>query len=151
MKKIKFLLVSLFLVLCLAGCIGGKTLTCSKSETEDGMKTKMEVVIKFNGNKPNTVKMITELEATNEEGKSQWSMVESTFDAAFKIFNDLEGVTVNTKNDAKKYKYSATVDINLKKAAKNKDSSFSVDKYTNDDATYDKIKSSSEKDGFKCR
>ena len=147
MKRFKTLLIVVIGVFCLTGC-GGKKLTCSQSATEEGMKTNVEVTLKFSGDEVSNIKMVMDYQAESEELKGSWSMYTGVLDGMFKEMDGKDGVKYSSKADDKNFKYSLTLDIDPSKVAKEVSESLDLEDLK---GTYDTVKKEAEAAGFTCK
>ena len=138
MKKFKLLLLAIVGVFVLTGC-GGKTLTCTMSESESGMEMKGKIVAKFKDDK-----------ATNDEVKKSWSMMSSLLKSQYSD-KKADGVKVTSKVDDKKYTFNFSVEIDIKKASKDALKEYGIDSLDAEKSGYDDAKKSLEESGFKCK
>ena len=148
-KKFKLLLLAIVGVFVLTGC-GGKTLTCTMSESESGMEMKGKIVAKFKDDKVTNLKMTMDAKATNDEVKKSWSMMSSLLKSQYSD-KKADGVKVTSKVDDKKYTFSFSVEIDTKKASKDALKEYGIDSLDAEKSGYDDAKKSLEKSGFKCK
>ena len=132
---------SLF-ALVLTGC-GSKTLTCTKTGTEDGMETKENIKVTFKNDKPATAEMNMEM-ILDEDTKSYADMIlgmlESTFEEA-----EQEGLTIDTEKTDDSIKVKMNVDFNKVKSTEELD--FDIDS----DEDFESVKEDFEEDGYSCK
>ena len=152
MKKIKFLLLAVFAVVCFTGCGADKKLVCTQSGTESGMKNNVEVTINFSNNKASKVKMDMAYEIAAEEAKEQWDEMIGMLDGMVGgMFADKAGITFSSKEDKNNYKYTATLDMDLNKMSKDTKGLLDMDMFADEDTSYEAVKKSAEEDGFTCK
>ena len=150
MKKLKLLFIGVFVVLLVTGCNTEKTLTCTNSIEDSGIKMEQEIVMKFKNNKINYVKMIVNSKATSDVIKSNWDVFASTMDSQY-IPKETNGVKLTTSNDKENYQYNITLEVNLEKASNDSLKEYNLDGIADEDSSIDEVKKSAEKDGYKCK
>jgi len=153
MKKIKILLIGLFLVLCLTGC-GEKKLLCTDSEKKNGLEFKTEYLILFKKDKINTAKVTFTVDVSDEDYKKEWSTFVNEIERSLSIA-DLKGKTgfkVNSSENKNKGKYQATINIDLTKAERSDASKLYLGYSLDDDyGTYAEVKEDLESFNFTCK
>lgn len=147
MKKIKYLLVAVIGVFLVTGCSSEKKLTCTLSETSDGMKMENTVVAKFADNVPNYLKMEVVTTAEDETVKQNWSLFVGIMDSAFSAIEETDGISVTTNNNEKKYSYGITYEIDLDKVSDEDLSSLDLETAE----TYEELKKGFEEQGYTCK
>lgn len=142
MKKFICVLSCSLFALILTGC-GTKTLTCTKTSTEDGMENKENIKVNFKNDKPLTAEMNMKMvldEDTKTYADMLYSILESTFEEA-----EQEGLTIDTEktNDAIKVK----MNIDFNKVESTDELDFDIDA----DEDFESVKEDFEEDGYECK
>ncbi len=103
-------------VLLITGCGNNeKTLTCTNSEEDSGLKMSQEVTMTFKDDKISYVKMSIDNEATDDTIIDNWDMFVSILDSQFKESNE-DGVKLSTDNDTDNHIYNVSLEIDLEKS-----------------------------------
>lgn len=150
MKNFKYLLLALLCVMCLSGC-GKKTLTCTDTNNEDGIKSIETIKFKFKKNKIKSFNVSVENEATDDSIKNNWDTFVSMLESTFKVDEETKGITVKTDSNDKKYTYSVSVDVDLDKIEDEDALGFDLEEMKKYENAYDEIKSELEKEGYTCK
>ena len=137
-------------ILFITGCGGEKTLTCTNSEEDSGIKMKQEITMTFKDDKVSYVKMSIDNEATDDTIIDNWDMFVSMLDSQFEE-TDKDGVRLKTKNNADKHIYNVSLEINVEKASDDALSEYGLDGIADANATYEDTKKDAEADGFTCK
>lgn len=137
-------------ILFITGCGGEKTLTCTNSEEDSGIKMKQEITMTFKDDKVSYVKMSIDNEATDDTIIDNWDMFVSMLDSQFEE-TDKDGVRLKTNNNADKHIYNVSLEINLEKASGDALSEYGLDGIADANATYEDTKKDAEADGFTCK
>ncbi len=148
MMKNLFKLGALALVLVLVtGCGGskGKTLTCTKSEDETGMKSTQTMKVSFSDDKASKINMTMKMDI-DEEYSSYISAFKSMLDSQFENFKSKSGVKYDSKSDKDSITVDLEVDIN--KLSEEELGALDLDGST---GTYDEVKKALEKDEYTCK
>lgn len=132
MKKGKLALLLPVAALALTGCGSSKTLTCTKTETSEGMETKAAVEIKFKKDTVEAMNLTIDLKLP-EEYKDQKKELMDTYK------NMMSGVDVKETKDG--------IQITADSDSEYFDS-FDIDKGK---AKYEDAKKAFEDQGFKCK
>lgn len=149
MKKFKLLLLAIVGIFALTGC-GGKTLTCTMSESESGMEMKGKIVATFKKDKVSKVKMTMDAKATDDSVKKNWSLFANTLKSQYSE-KKADGVKVSSKVDDKKYTFSFSLEVDVNKASKDALKEYGIDSLDAEKSGYDDAKKSLEESGFKCK
>ncbi|MCI8330795.1 MAG: hypothetical protein HFE04_01700 [Bacilli bacterium] len=129
MKSGKLVLLSLVTILVLTGC-GKKELTCTMSQTQNGVKMDSEVVIKFDGKTVEDMNMTMDVEIP-ESLQEQKELLKSSFEAqTFKVEESEKGLKLTADAESKFFK-----DLKLGESK----------------ASYDDTKEALEGQGFTCK
>lgn len=147
MKRIGLLVVAVFGVLILTGC-GGKTLTCTNSESTSGLSMDQKIVATFNGEKVSRMKLEVEAKATSDLYKKNWDTLAKTLEEQYSNKNK-DGIKVTTSN--KNYTYKISIDIDVKKAKDEDLKDYDLDGIASNKDSYDDAKKELESAGFKCK
>lgn len=150
MKKLILLSIVFFSVIITCGCSSTKTLTCTNSETKEGMKMVQTITMQFNNDKIKKIKMNISTTAETDELKKSWQMLANILDASFKIENS-KGITISTKNDNKNYTYDISYDIDLTKANKEKLKELEIDNLLHSEESYEDTKKEAQQNGYTCK
>lgn len=137
-------------ILFITGCGGEKTLTCTNSEEDSGIKMKQEITMTFKDDKVSYVKMSIDNEATDDTIIDNWDMFVSMLDSQFEE-TDKDGVRLKTNNNADKHIYNVSLEINVEKASDDALSEYGLDGIADANATYEDTKKDAEADGFTCK
>ena len=137
-------------MLFITGCGGEKTLTCTNSEEDSGIKMNQEVTMTFKDDKVSYVKMSIDNEATDDTIIDNWDMFASMLDSQFEE-TDKDGVSLKTNNNKDKHIYNVSLEIDLTKASDDALSEYGLDGIADANATYEDTKKDAEADGFTCK
>ena len=137
-------------ILFITGCGGEKTLTCTNSEEDSGIKMNQEVTMTFKDDKVTYVKMSIDNEATDDTIIDNWDMFASMLDSQFEE-TDKDGVSLKTNNNKDKHIYNVSLEINVEKASDDALSEYGLDGIADANATYEDTKKDAEADGFTCK
>lgn len=117
MKKVGSVILGLFVVMLLTGCLGSKTLSCETTSDSDGLKATQQYEFKYSGEKMSTAKITLKMEV---EDVDNYDTYESILDSSFKEqlgLEDVDGIEVKTAS--KKPVYTITIDMDFKKLKDN--------------------------------
>ena len=138
-------------VLLITGCGNSeKTLTCTNSEEDSGLKMTQEVTMTFKDDKVSYVKMSVDNEATDDAIIENWDMFVSMLETEFEETSK-DGVKLTTNNNANKHIYNVSLEIDLEKASEDALKEYGLSSITEENASYDETKKSAEDDGFTCK
>ena len=137
-------------ILFITGCGGEKTLTCTNSEEDSGIKMNQEVTMTFKDDKVTYVKMSIDNEATDDTIIDNWDMFASMLDSQFEE-TDKDGVSLKTNNNKDKHIYNVSLEIDVEKASDDALSEYGLDGIADANATYEDTKKDAEADGFTCK
>ena len=137
-------------LLLMTGCGGEKTLTCTNSEENSGMKMDQEVTMTFKDDKVTYVKMSIDNEATDDTIIDNWDMFASMLDSQFEE-TEKDGVSLKTNNNKDKHTYNVSLEIDLTKASDDALAEYGLDGIADEKATYEDTKKEAEADGFTCK
>lgn len=137
-------------VLLITGCGGEKTLTCTSSEEDSGLKMSQEITMTFKDDKISYVKMSIDNEATDDSIIDNWDMFVSMLDTQFEDSNE-EGVKLSTNNDNNEHIYNVSLEIDLEKASNDTLTKYGLDDIADETATYEDTKKDAEDSGFTCK
>ncbi len=138
-------------VLFITGCGNSeRTLTCSNSEEDSGLKMSQEVTMTFKDDKINYVKLSIDSEATNDTIIDNWDVFASMMGSQFEESNE-DGVNLSTNNDVDNHIFNVSLEIDLEKANEDALSEYGLDDITDGNASYEDIKENAEADGFTCK
>lgn len=150
MKKLGFLCAIFVAVILITGCGSTKTLTCTLSETSEGMKMDQEITMNFKDDKVEYVKVNMITSAEDEELKTSWDLLTSILDSSFDVENS-EGITISTNNDKENYKYEISYEVDLEKASTEKLAELGMEDIVDADESYEETKKAAEEDGYTCK
>lgn len=150
MKKLSVLAVLAVIPILLTGCGSSKTLTCTNTQEQSGVKMDQKVVMKFSGNKVNYIKMSVDSKATSDVIKNNWDVFASTLEKQYSN-KDKDGVKVTTKNNKKDYSYEISIEFDLKKATNENLKEYDLDGIADEKSSMSDVKKSAEKSGFTCK
>lgn len=137
-------------LLLMTGCGGEKTLTCTNSEENSGMKMDQEVTMTFKDDKVTYVKMSIDNEATDDTIIDNWDMFVSMLDSQFEE-TEKDGVSLKTNNNKDKHTYNVSLEIDLTKASDDALAEYGLDGIADEKATYEDTKKDAEASGFTCK
>lgn len=138
-------------VLFITGCGNSeRTLTCTNSEEDSGLKMSQEVTMTFKDDKINYVKLSIDSEATDDTIIDNWDVFASMMGSQFEESNE-DGVNLSTNNDADNHIFNVSLEIDLEKANEDALSEYGLDDITDGNASYEDIKENAEADGFTCK
>ena len=138
-------------VLLITGCGNSeKTLTCTNSEEDSGLKMSQEITMTFKDDKINYLKMSIDNEATDDTIIDNWDMFASMMESQFEA-SDEDGVKLSTDNDSTNHIYNVSLEIDLEKASEDALKEYNLDGITDANATYEDTKKEAEADGFTCK
>ena len=137
-------------LLLMTGCGGEKTLTCTNSEENSGMKMDQEVTMTFKDDKVTYVKMSIDNEATDDTIIDNWDMFVSMLDSQFEE-TEKDGVSLKTNNNKDKHTYNVSLEIDLTKASDDALAEYGLDDIADEKATYEDTKKEAEAYGFTCK
>ena len=149
-RGVKLFAILAVSVLFMTGCGGEKTLTCTNSEEDSGIKMNQEVTMTFKDDKVTYVKMSIDNEATDDTIIDNWDMFASMLDSQFEE-TDKDGVKLSTDNNADKHIYNVSLEIDVEKASDDALSEYGLDGIADANATYEDTKKDAEADGFTCK
>ena len=138
-------------VLFITGCGNSeRTLTCTNSEEDNGLKMSQEVTMTFKDDKINYVKLSIDSEATDDTIIDNWDVFASMMGSQFEESNE-DGVNLSTNNDVDNHIFNVSLEIDLEKANEDALSEYGLDDITDGNASYEDIKENAEADGFTCK
>lgn len=146
LKKITILVIGLF---CLTGC-GEKTLTCTNTEEDSGIKMEQAITMTFKDDKISRVKMSIDTVALDDDIKENWTSITETLESQYEESEE-DGVKFTITNDANNYRFNMTVDIDINKASDEALAEYNLDNIDTETATYDSVLADAEADGFVCK
>ena len=150
MREVKLFAILTAVVLLVTGCGGEKTLTCTNSEEDSGIKMNQEVTMTFKDDKVTYVKMSIDNEATEDTIIDNWDMFASMLDSQFEE-TDKDGVSLKTTNNKDKHIYNVSLEIDLTKATDAALEEYGLNGITEENASYEDTKKEAEADGFTCK
>lgn len=138
-------------LLFITGCGNSeKTLTCTNSEEDSGIKMNQEVTMTFKDDKVTYVKMSIDNEATDATIIDNWDMFVSMLEGQFEESNE-EGISLKTNNDKNNHIFNVSLEVDLTKASDNALEEYDLDGITDENATYEDTKKEAEDSGFTCK
>ena len=151
MRGVKLFGILAVSVLFITGCGNSeRTLTCTNSEEDSGLKMSQEVTMTFKDDKINYVKLSIDSEATNDTIIDNWDVFASMMGSQFEESNE-DGINLSTNNDADNHIFNVSLEIDLEKANEDALSEYGLDDITDGNASYEDIKENAEADGFTCK
>ena len=150
MRGVKLFGILAVSILFITGCGGEKTLTCTNSEEDSGLKMSQEVTMTFKDDKISYVKMSIDNEATDDTIIDNWDMFVSMLDTQFEE-TDKDGVKLSTDNNVDKHTYNVSLEIDVEKASDDALSEYGLDGIADEKATYEDTKKDAEASGFTCK
>lgn len=147
-KLFALLTVSLLLI---TGCGNSeKTLTCTNTEEDSGLKMSQEVTMTFKDDKVTYVKMSIDNEAVDDTIIDNWDMFVSMLEGQFDEKSE-DGVSLKINNNTDKHIFNVSLEIDLEKATDDALSTYGLDGITDENASYEDTKKDAEADGFTCK
>ena len=150
MRGVKLFGILVVSVLFITGCGGEKTLTCTNSEEDSGIKMNQEITMTFKDDKVTYVKMSIDNEATDDTIIDNWDMFASMLDSQFEE-TDKDGVSLKTNNNKDKHTYNVSLEIDVEKASDDALSEYGLDTFTEEGITYEETKQEAEDAGYTCK
>ena len=151
MRGLKLFGILAVSVLFITGCGNSeRTLTCTNSEEDSGLKMSQEVTMTFKDDKINYVKLSIDSEATDDTIIDNWDVFANMMGSQFEESNE-DGVNLSTNNDADNHIFNVSLEIDLEKANEDALSEYGLDDITDGNASYEDIKENAEADGFTCK
>lgn len=153
MKKLKYLVIMLFAIIFVTGCGSSneKTLTCTNTQEESGLKMEQTIVMKFKDDKVNYVKMTLDNAATDDLIKENWDMFASVLDEQFNTDEETKGVKLTTNNNKDTYTYSVSIEVDVNEADEESLALYDMEDIADSDESYEDVKKSAEEDGYTCK
>lgn len=142
MKKFICVLSCSLFALVLTGC-GTKTLTCTKTSTDDGMETKENIKVNFKNDKPSTAEMNMKM-SFDEDSKSYMGMFYGILESTFANYEQ-EGLTIETDKTDDEITVKMNVDFNKVESTDELDFDIEADE------DFESVKEDLESDGYKCK
>lgn len=149
MKGLKLLTIVVVGLLCLTGC-GEKTLTCTNTEEDSGVKMVQEAQMTFKDDQVTKVRMSIEATATDDDIKEYWGSFISAMESQYEEVDE-EGVKLTLTNDEKNYKFNMTVEVDVTKASEDALVEYDLEQLADTTATLEEVKKEAEADGFTCK
>ena len=149
MKGLKLLTIVVVGLLCLTGC-GEKTLTCTNTEEDNGVKMVQEAQMTFKDDQVTKVRMSIEATATDDDIKEYWGSFISAMESQYEEVDE-EGVKLTLTNDEKNYKFNMTVEVDVTKASEDALVEYDLEELADTTATLEEVKKEAEADGFTCK
>ena len=137
-------------ILFITGCGGEKTLTCTNSEEDSGLKMSQEITMTFKDDKISYVKMSIDNEAIDDTIIDNWGMFVTILDSQFEASNE-DGVKLSTNNDTDNHIYNVSLEIDLEQASEDALAEYGLDGITDANATYEDTKKDAEDAGYTCK
>lgn len=151
MRGVKLFGILAVSVLFITGCGNSeRTLTCTNSEEDSGIKMSQEVTMTFKDDTITYVKMSIDNEATDDTIIDNWDTFASILESQFAESNE-DGVKLSTNNDTNKHIFNVSLEIDLEKASDDALEEYGLDGITDASATYEDTKKDAEADGFTCK
>lgn len=152
MKKISFLIITLFVVFVVSGCGNNNTkvLTCSGVNPGNNMNAAGNVEYTFKNDKLSKAKIeATFKDITIDNLSSVWDSFKTQFTEQNKPVEEV-GFKRTVKSDDKNYTFSVIIEIDYEKITKETMEKYSVEDFRS--KTYEEIKTGVTADGiFSCK
>lgn len=152
MKKMSFLIISLFVVFIISGCGNSNTkvLTCSGVNPGNNMDAAGTTQYTFENDKLSKVKMeVTFQDITVDNLSSVWDTFKTQFTEQNKPVEEM-GFKRTVKADDKNYTFSVIIEIDYEKISPETMKKYDIEDYSS--KTYDEIKKETTSDGtFSCK
>lgn len=152
MKKIYFLMISLFVVFVVSGCGNSNTkvLTCTGVSPGTNMNAASSVKYTFESGKLTKTEIeVTFKDITVDNLSSIWDMLKTQFTEQNKPIEE-DGFKRTVKADDKNYTFSVIMEVDFGKISKETMEKYSVEDYS--EKTYDEIKKEITSDEtFSCK
>ena len=151
MRGVKLFGILALSVLFITGCGNSeRTLTCTNSEEDSGLKMSQEVTMTFKDDKITYVKMSIDSEATDDNIIDNWDAFASMMESQFENSNE-DGVNLSTDNDTNNHIFNVSLEIDLEKASDDALEEYGLDGITDGSTSYEETKEDAEADGFTCK
>ncbi len=134
------------MLLTLTGCGGGKTLTCTMENSEDGMSQITEMRVSFKNDTATSFKTTSTFEMGEEYSGYLDEFEDYLKDSMTSEFEDA-GVDIDFQRDGNKFILTMGADFSEMTDEEKADLGFDE----SDDNSYDTIKSSLEDSGYTCK
>ena len=140
MKKVLMSLLAISLAFILTGC-GNDTLTCTMSESEDGMQTSQELKVNFSKDEVSKVNLKMDF-TVGDEYSDYMSFYKNLLESQFEDVTD-NGGKVDVTQEGNTLKLDLSIDMN----------DLSEEKKTNLDlsGTKESVRSQLEEEGYTCK
>ena len=140
MKKVLMSLLALSLAFILTGC-GNDTLTCTMSESEDGMQTSQELKVNFSKDEVSKVNLKMDF-TVGDEYSDYMSFYKNLLESQFEDVTD-NGGKVDVTQEGNTLKLDLSIDMN----------DLSEEQKTNLDlsGTKESVRSQLEEEGYTCK
>lgn len=153
MKKLSILFLGLAAITLVGGCGSKeteKTLVCSTTQDESGMKMEQVISMAFKNDKMNQMKMDLNIKVTDDEVKENWEAFTKAMDNENQE-TDKDGVTLKVEKDDKNYEYKVSLNIDVEKAGKDALEKYDLEELNGDNGTLEENKKTAEENGFTCK
>lgn len=140
MKKVLMSLLAISLAFILTGC-GNDTLTCTMSESEDGMQTSQELKVNFSNDEVSKVNLKMDF-TVDDEYSDYMSFYKNLLESQFEDVTD-NGGKVDVTQEGNTLKLDLNIDMN----------DLSEEQKTNLDlsGTKESVRSQLEEEGYTCK
>lgn len=147
----KGLLIGILLLLC-TGCSigGGKDLSCTYTESNEGLNVKSTIDMHFESNVVNNVKFTMNISPESEDMKDNWSYVEAAYNDKYASI-EKDGLKVSNNADSKNKIYTITIEANPQKATKEDLEKYGMGDLAGATDTYEIAKNGLEDEGYSCK
>ena len=145
MKKFNLIALSLSAMFLLTGC--GKTLTCTRTEDQDGIEVEQEWKVKYNSDDEITkVNLTAKMELTDKDYEDEWEDFVDEMDEMIEEAEeeDEEGIKISSKGGKKTYEMSVKIDA---KKAKNS----AIDEFYDHKMDIEELEEYLEELDYKCK
>lgn len=149
MKKIKYILVLLSLILFISGCTTERKLNCYMIETDIGTETEKSVSMHFINDKLTSADKIIKTKATTNVIKRSWDTYSKTLEEGYNL-NQPTGITLSINNDKEQYLFSATYNIDLTVVSSLDLQNSKIDEFINPDLNFEEIIKGAIESGYTC-
>ena len=149
MKNLKYLLLVLVGVILVSGCGSVETLSCSNTESSNGLEMKQAITMTFKTKGISAVEFLVSAKPTSDFMKQNWDIVSENLEGTYDNLNGLKGITIKENSSSDSYSISIKVDLN--KADSDSLSEIGLSDIVGATDTIDEVRKSAEADGFTCK
>lgn len=146
----KFGFIFLLIILFLTGCNKEEVLTCTNTNEADDLIISQKIVINFNNNVVNNIKMSVDSKANNDTIKDNWDLFVSNMDEYYNNKKE-DGLVLSTSNNKDAYTYTIKLDVDFNKASEKVLKEYNLNDIVGKKSKIEDVKKDAKKDGFTCK